>query len=115
MKTKVINIDSDFIYFENGIKLFSNHESDCCESHDLYMGDLTMKDFEGLEFDLSTDTFFTKIEGYGIELNPISGYPVKIPGHGSNNGYYSTNLTLYLSGEGFEKTFDITECQEISD
>jgi hypothetical protein len=52
-----------------------------------------------------------KIEDYGIELIPVHGWSVKIPGYGSNNGYYSTNLSLVLS-DGRE--FDITECQEIN-
>ncbi len=115
MKTKVIKIEGSTFCFENGMELYASHESDCCESHDLYMDDLTMDDFDGLEFDLDSDNFFSKIEGYGIELNPIHGYPVKIPGHGSNNGYYSTNLTLCITGNGINKEFDITECQEIND
>jgi hypothetical protein len=47
-------------------------------------------------------------------LNPIKGHPVRIPGYGSNNGYYSSNLDLVLSdGKRFEKYYDISECQEI--
>jgi len=54
-KLKVVNIGSDAIEFENGVKLYSNHDSDCCESHKLTLSDLTMADFEGLEFDLTND------------------------------------------------------------
>ena len=75
-----------------------------------------MADFEGLEFDLTNDNFFKRIDGYGIELIPINGFSVKIPGYGSNNGYYSANLDLILTdGKNFQKTYDITECQVISD
>jgi hypothetical protein len=78
---------------------------------------LTLKDFEGLEFDLTNDNFFKKIEDYGIELVPIKGWSVKIPGHGSNNGYYGTNIDLVLTYENGEeyKRYDVSECQVIKD
>ncbi len=112
---KVVKVDAESIEFENDIILTSDHNQDCCESHYLSFGDLTIADFEGLEFDLSGDSFFKRIEDYGIELIPIHGHSVKVPGYGYNNGYYSSNLTLSLGGKGFNKTFDITECQVISD
>ena len=109
---KVIKIDNDSIIFENGFSLTHNHHQDCCETHYLSMSDLTMEDFDGLEFDLSGDDFFKRIPEYGIELVPIKGYSIKIPGYGYNNGYYSSNLELILSGEEFEKMYDISECQD---
>jgi len=112
-KLKVIKVNSEYIEFENEIKLYSEHISDCCENHYLLLDDLELSDFEGLEFNLTNDFFFKKIEDYGIELIPINGHSIKIPGYGYNNGYYSTQLTLVLSGRGFYKTFDITECQKI--
>ena len=112
-KLKVIKVDGDSITFENNIMLSSDHKQDCCESHELDMSDLTIDDFKGLEFDLSNDDFFKRIEDYGIELIPIKGHSVKIPGYGYNNGYYSDQLELTISnGKDFTKTYDITECQE---
>lgn len=112
-KLKVVNVDSTGITFENGIKLTSEHSSDCCESHELTFTDITLDDFKDLEFDLTGETFFNRIKDYGIELVPISGHTVKIPGHGYNNGYYSDQLDLVLTGPGFKKEFDITECQVV--
>jgi len=114
-KAKVVKVDEDAIYFHNGFKLTSNHESDCCENHYLSFKDLSIKDFDGLEFNLNNGSFFKPIEGYGIELIPIYGHSVKVPGYGTNNGYYSSNLELILSGEKVKIIFDITECQVISD
>jgi len=110
---KVVSIKNDTIEFDNGVQLYSNHNSDCCESHELNIEDLTMKDFEGLEFDLTGDTFFNRIPDYGIELMPLHGHSVKIAGHGYNNGYYSDQLDLVLTDKDFKKTFDITECQDV--
>ena len=110
---KVVSVDSDSIQFENNIQLYSNHDSDCCENHYLSMEDLTIDDFKGLEFDLSNDNFFNRIEGYGIELIPVNGHSIKIPGYASNNGYYSSNLDLIISdNKSFNKQYDITECQD---
>lgn len=111
MKTKVIKIDSESIEFENGAQLYSYHDQDCCESHYLCFGDLEMSEFDGLEFDLSNDSFFKRIDGYGIELRPINGHSVKIAGYASNNGYYSSNLKLILIYGRIRKEYDITECQ----
>ena len=91
--SKVIAIESEAILFEDGFKLESYHNQDCCESHYLSTDDLSISDFDWLEFDLSGD-FFKKIVDYGIELIPIKGHSVKIPGYGSNNGYYSSDLSL---------------------
>jgi hypothetical protein len=116
MIVKVLSVTENHIEFDNGVNLLSSHDSDCCESHWLSFEHLSLFDFEGLEFDLTNDDFFKKIPGFGIELIPLHGHSVKIPGYGSNNGYYSTDLQLVLSdGKGFYKEYDITDCQDISD
>ena len=112
---KVTKVTSDYIEFDNKVQLFSDHRQDCCESHYLDFSNLSLSDFEGLEFNLNNDEFFKRIEDFGIELRPINGFPVRIPGYGYNNGYYSSNLSLILKGKNFEKRFDIEECQVIKD
>jgi len=112
---KVVQVDSDSLEFNNGMSLHSDHNQDCCESHYLSLKDLTLADFEGLEFDLSNDDFFERINGYGIALKPKNGHSVKIPGYASNNGYYSANLDLIITntnGRGTFKRYDISECQD---
>lgn len=113
---KVVRIDSESIIFDDNTVLSSFHESDCCEHHYLSFDDVTLKDFEGLEFDLTNDNFFEKVDGYGIRLKPLNGHPVSIPGYGSNNGYYSSDLTLIVENKdtAYYKDYDITECQVIS-
>ena len=34
---KVVALNSDEITFDNGVKLYSNHDQDCCENHYLSM------------------------------------------------------------------------------
>ena len=113
MIVQVVEIKSDKLIFNNGAYLTHTHDQDCCESHYLSFDDLSLTDFKGLQFDISGDTFFKRIKDYGIELIPVKGWGVKIPGYGSNNGYYSSELTLELRGDNLDKIFDITECQEV--
>lgn len=113
--TKVIKIEKDNIYFEDGSILTHQHDSDCCESHYLDLSNIELSDFDDLEFDLSDENFFNRITDYGIELVPVKGHSVKIPGYGYNNGYYSSNLNLELTlPDGIRKEFDISECQDIN-
>ena len=117
---KVIAIENGWvdgvIVFSNGYKLTTNHESDCCEHHYWSLTDLSLSDFDNLEFDFDDDNFFGRIEGYGICLVPVNGFPIRIPAYGSYNGYYSDNLSLVLSKDDkIIKEYDITECQESSD
>jgi len=111
----VIKVDKNSITFNNKLKLYSDHHYDCCEEHFLSFDNLNLQDFENLLFDLSNESFFERIVDYGIELKPINGYPVRIPGYGTNNGYYSSNLSLVLTDDKeFTKVFDISECQDIN-
>lgn len=113
-KVIVVAIDAESITFDNGVVLSSHHEWCCCENHYLSLEDLCLSGFEGLEFDISGSDFFERIEGYGIALKPLQDYPVRIPGYGSNNGSYSSNLSLVLEGGNIKKIYDITECQVIN-
>ena len=113
----VINVNQNGITFSNGQFLSSEHQQDCCESHQLSFENLSPKDFEGMSFDLNGD-FFEKVPDFGIRLKPVSGghpssgHPVSIPGYGYNNGYYGSNIELVISGGGLpEKRFDVSECQ----
>ena len=116
-KVKVIKVDGYGIKFDNDCYLTSEHQQDCCESHELTFSDLTLADFEGLEFNLTNGNFFKRIPDYGIELVPIKGHTVKIPGHGYNNGYYGTNIEMIIwrPDNTVYKSYDVTECQQIDD
>ena len=111
---KVVKIENGELVFENGTRLLSNHDQDCCEWHYLDFADLDVSDFDGLEFDLTNDNFFNRIEDYGIELKPIKGHSVKVPGYGSNNGYYGSDIDLIIADINSKtvKSYDVSECQK---
>ena len=103
MRTKIIAVSEDDITFDDGTVLSATHDQDCCEHHWLNFKDSKLDDFDGLEFDLSGDSFFERVPGYGIRLIPLNGHPVSIPGYGDNNGYYSSNLSLDLDNKNTKK------------
>jgi hypothetical protein len=109
---KIIKINQYGIEFTNNLELCSSHEQACCEEHYLDFSGIDIKDVRNLEFDLNSDDFFEKVEGYGIRLLPKNGLPLSIPGYSNNNGYYSDDLLLILIyGDNVLKKFDITNCQ----
>jgi len=110
---KVTYVDGDVIRFDNQSELCSEHEQDCCENHYLDFSNLTVEDFDNLDFDLTSPDFFERVDGYGIRLIPVNGHPINIPGYGYNNGYYSSDLTLVMYNSGVVTKFDISECQEV--
>lgn len=110
---KVIYVDQNVLRFDDKSELSSDHYQDCCEHHYLDFSHHSMAEFEGLEFDLSSPSFFEKVDGYGIRLLSTNGHPVSVPGYGYNNGYYSHNLTLILERPDSTTKFDISECQDI--
>ena len=109
---KVLAINEGLL-FDCLMELYSEHEQDCCESHSLCFEDLNIEDFDGLEFDLTNDGFFERVDGYGIRLIATNGEKISIAGHSSNNGYYSSNLTLVLmdTTTRIYTMYDITDCQ----
>lgn len=111
---KVVKIENDELVFNDGTRLLSNHEQDCCEWHYLDFGDLDITDFDRLEFDLTNDNFFNRVEDFGIELKPIKGHAVRVAGYGSNNGYYSSNIDLIIADANGNtvKSYDVSECQK---
>lgn len=114
MNLKVTKVESEVLHFDNGGWLESDHEHNINDKHWIDFSDLKLEDFDGMLFDFTNDDFFDRINGYGIALKPINDHPVRIPGYGSNNGYYSSDLTLVLYDGKTTRTFDITECQDIN-
>ena len=112
---KAVKIKNDELIFNDGTRLFSNHDADCCEYHYLDFADLDISDFDGLEFDLTNDNFFNRVEGYGIELKPINGHVVRVPGYGYNNGCYGSNIDLVIANANGKtiKSYDVSECQYV--
>jgi len=114
MGIKIKSLDGNGITFEDGTKIYSDHDSDCCEWHELDTEGIDFDEVKDLEFDTSLplEELIEKVDGYGIRIKSSNNFPLSIPGYGYNNGYYSDNLTLYLTQGNRNESLDITECQE---
>ena len=112
-KLKVIEVKSDNIKFDNGMVLSAFHKDKTYADNYLCFDDLTLNDFKDLEFDLTTDKFFNRMIGYGIELVPIKGHSIRTPGYGVDSGFYTSDLELVLtSGDNIIKKFEVSDNQE---
>lgn len=106
------------LVFDTGFLLFTMHDPNCCESHEWCLDDLSLNDFKGLTFDINEKgDFFERVDGFGIRLLPVNGFPISIPCHGYNNGYYGSDITLVLENTktNTRYKFDISDCQSIVD
>jgi hypothetical protein len=88
---RIASLDDDEIVFDNGVKFYTDHEQDCCER--------VWADFKSLETTAAMSYNFPT--NPKIELVPDAGIKIEgffIPCYDAQNGYYSSNLTLYMNG-----------------
>jgi len=95
---------------------YSEHNRDCCEDHWLDFAESASAIITAWELLPTFDTIEIKgVDGMGILLRFSlweKEAAVFIAGHSSNNGYYSTNLTLIYRSKNWEKKeYDISEYQ----
>lgn len=111
---KIIRLENELITFDDGSTLSSDHQSSCCEHHELDPTGIDLEEVKDLEFnlDLPIVELIEKVEGYGIRLKSTNNFPLSIPAYGYNNGYYSDNLLLTLTTKNKTENLDISECQE---
>jgi hypothetical protein len=116
---KVIKVAHEDVFFDNGMVMTSAHDQDCCEHHYLCFAEaegLLGADIPIDNLEHRFDTFFEKVEGYGIRLLAKDQHPIAVPGYGDNNGYYGTNIDLIVMKDN-KVIFcqDVSDCQNISD
>ena len=117
MSYQVIKINAEGLEFNDDIIVESYHDQDCCEYHWLDFSTLSAQDFKDLTFDLDNfEQCIEKVDGYGIRLISEQGIKISVPGYGSNNGYYSANLSIVKREKhnkytGNRVVVDISDCQ----
>ena len=113
--SKIVKIDDDGLTFDDGYVLTSFHVNRCCENHWLDWAALREceVDVTTLEFDL-TGILFERVPDFGIRLIASDGHPIFVAGYGSNNGYYSDQITMQLLNpiRDVVREWDVSECQD---
>ena len=103
---QVVSINEG-IELANGFKLASYHEQDCCES--VYADWSSLEDTGFMGRELIDELFIYGQENLGIVLQPdLSNDYYAVNCYNSQNGYYSDQLGLVLSGP-FKKARFYTE------
>ena len=119
---RIVGISEDNLVFDNGTTMSSFHEQDCCESH---WADFSVMegynintvtgetiDIKEVEFDEDIKDYIELVEDAGFNLIAKDGSKYFIPCYASNNGYYSSDLTLVISRDNQKEEIDITDCQK---
>lgn len=108
MKSRINMVNDSLILFDNGATITFDHSADCCEWN---YADFEAIDPEALsyDFDMETLTFEACDEGFRFGDNPVHMF--FIPCYSEQNGYYSSDIDIYLNG----KQVLTTECEEVLD
>lgn len=123
-KMKLVTIGDEFVVFDNGTTMRSEHYSDCCEWHWAEMSKLAEYnlnpktgetiDIKEIEFPDDIENHLELIKDEGFNMIAADGSKYFVPCYGENNGYYGTDLFLDIVREGSDKVrIDLTEYQEI--
>lgn len=103
----IIYIDEDRMRFSNGKEITYDHGQDCCEWN--YADFKAIADeVRGLIFDMR-DLQFEAVENYGFRFGN-ENQMIFVPCYSEQNGYYSSDLEIYLDGE---KVLYINCCEEV--
>ena len=93
---RIKEVNENMILFDNGNSITFDHEQDCCEQN--------YADFEQLddiakatEFDPGLE--FQACEGQGFLFGNRPGKMFFVPCYSCQNGYYSTDVNIYYTGE----------------
>lgn len=120
---KIKEIGEEYVIFDNGTKMQSIHESDCCEWHWAAFDTLETYNINpktgqtisilDLDFPEKIQDNIQLIEGEGFNLIASDGSKYFIPCYASNNGYYSDNLQLIITkNKGMKVKIDLQEYQQ---
>jgi len=91
---KIKKITEESILFDNGDKITYDHDQDCCEYN--YADFAQMDDF-AKDYDFKEPLQFEKVDGAGFRFGDPD-FMVFVPCYSSQNGYYTTELDIYLNG-----------------
>lgn len=113
---KIKEIKREEIIFDNGYILNFYHEQDCCENVYADLGILktynvstkTGKtiDIKDIDFEESLDKLIEGINEAGFNMISKIGEKFFVPCYNEQNGYYSSNLELFLT---YREVMDITD------
>ena len=119
---RIKKIGNDYLEFDNGLLMTSDHWTECCESHwadfsvmsGYNLNTTTGREINiyNVEFDENIKENIQLIKDEGFNLIAKDGSKYFIPCYAENNGYYGSDLTLCITIDGVNEEIDISECQQ---
>jgi hypothetical protein len=119
---KLKTVQEEYIIFDNGTTVTTEHFQECCESHYadfsvLYHYNVDTKtgktiQMNQVEFPEDLINSIVLVKDMGFNLIAKNGSVFFIPCYADNNGYYNSDLTLVICNNEKTQTLDIQDCQQ---
>ena len=94
---KIVKVNDEAIIFDNGNEITFEHCTDCCEWN---YADCEQLDDLARVYDFNTKhLFFEAVEEQGFRFGDNPWRMFFVPCYSSQNGYYSSDIDIYLNGE----------------
>ena len=103
---KIIEAGENILRFDNGVEIYCNHAQNCCEHN---YADCDQLDDIARNTDFDTAKLEIDIlQDQGFRFGNKPGKMFFVPCYSVQNGYYSTNLNIFING----KMAGTLECEE---
>lgn len=95
LKMKIKKITAGYILFDNGYEITYDHRQDCCECN---YADFEQLDDVAKNAEFEENLLFEKVADGGFRFGNI-GKMFFVPCYSDQNGYYSSDVDIYLNGK----------------
>lgn len=93
---KIVEVNADYILFENGSKITYDHKQECCEEN---YADFEQLDDEARAYDYDEQNMkFEAIDDSGFRFGD-NRRMFFVPCYSDQNGYYSSDIEIYYNAE----------------
>jgi len=91
---KIIEVNEDYIRFDNGSEITFDHSQDCCEHN---YADFKQIEKQALDTTFDEELIFEKVEGSGFRFGSKGTHMFFIPCYSDQNGYHSSDIDIYFN------------------
>ena len=103
---RIIKLEENYIEFADGTIIHCDHVQDCCEHN---YADCEQLDDLARNYNFDTSKLrFEIVDGGGFRFGDTPFMMFFVPCYSSQNGYYSTDIDVYLNGV-LQCSFDCEE------
>lgn len=93
---KIKETEQEYLAFDDGSYMTSDHESDCCEYN---YADFPALDDEALTYDFNLEKLVFEACDGGFRFGDNPARMFFVPCYSEQNGWYSSDVDIYFNGE----------------